>query len=260
MDNLVRPHPTLASLPVSLAGGRHFLDTPALHPLRGSARVRGSLVLLLLPLCLAGGCANPTSWINSIHRDHAGLPQQYNNPMLVPAIDREFLWNQTVDAVDDYFKIEREERIRSIDGILTEGRIDTFPAVGSSFLEPWRKDSTPGYEKWHATLQTIRRKATLRVIPSAEGYLIDVNVLKELEDLDKPEHATSGGSTMRHDGTIVRQIGPSGRNSVSLGWIPLGRDLTLEQRILADIEARLSVVADTSVKPPVELPPTQPEP
>jgi hypothetical protein len=201
----------------------------------------------------AAGCANPTSWIHSIQRDHLNLPQQYQNPMLVPAVDREFLWNQTVDAVDDYFKIEREERVRSINGVLTEGRIDTFPAVGSSILEPWRKDSSPGYEKWHASLQTIRRKAVLRVIPTEEGYLIDVNVTKEVEDLDKPEHATSGGSTMRHDGTLVRQIGPAGRYSVTLGWIPLGRDLTLEQRILADIHGRLSVIADTS-----RLPPTSP--
>ena len=92
---------------------------------------------------------------------------------------------------------------------------------------------------------------TLRVIPTEEGYLIDVNVLKELEDLDKPEHATSGGSTMRHDGSIVRQIGPSGRYSVSLGWIPLGRDLTLEQRILADIHGRLSVVGEPTRLPAV---------
>ncbi|MCI0360082.1 MAG: hypothetical protein L0211_16515 [Planctomycetaceae bacterium] len=161
--------------------------------------------------------------------------------MFVPALDREFLWTQAVDAVDDYFRIEREERVRLIGGVLTEGRIDTFPITGSTIFEPWRKDSTPGYEKAHATLQSIRRRAALRVIPTEGGYLLDVIVHKELEDLDKPEHATAGGATLRHDGTIVRQEGASGRYSVTLGWIPLGRDVTLEQRILADLGARLDL-------------------
>jgi hypothetical protein len=156
-------------------------------------------------------------------------------------MDREFLWNQTIDAIDDYFRIEREDRVRLIGGILTEGRIDTFPITGSTILEPWRRDSTPGYEKAHATLQSIRRRATVRVIPAEGGYLLDVVVQKELEDLDKPQHATAGGATLRYDGTLVRQEGASGRYSVTLGWIPIGRDFTLEQRILADIVARLDV-------------------
>jgi hypothetical protein len=108
-------------------------------------------------------------------------------------------------------------------------------------LEPWRKDSTPGYEKLHATLQSIRRKATVRVIPTDGGYLLDVAVQKELEDLDKPENATAGGATLRYDGTLVRQEGAPGRFSATLGWIPIGRDCSLEQRILADISERLQI-------------------
>src|SRR5688500_14480560 len=71
------------------------------------------------------------------------------NPLFLPPLDSEFVWNQLVDVVDDNFRIEREERVRLIGGILTEGRIDTFPTVGSTLLEPWRTDSTPGYEKLH---------------------------------------------------------------------------------------------------------------
>jgi hypothetical protein len=168
-------------------------------------------------------------------------PQPIENPLFLPPVEREFLWNQTIDAMDDYFRIEREDRVRLIGGVLTEGRIDTFPTIGSTIFEPWRGDSTRGYEKIHATLQSIRRRATIRVIPVEGGYLLDVVVQKELEDLDKPEHATAGGATLRHDGTIVRQEGPPGRYSVTLGWIPIGRDLALEQRILADVMARLDL-------------------
>lgn len=164
-------------------------------------------------------------------------------------MDREFLWNQCVDAIDDYFRIQTESRVRVDAGILTEGQIHTYPTTGSTWLEPWRTDSTRGYEKWHATFQSIRRRATLRVIPTEGGYLIDVYVLKELEDLDKPENATAGGATMRHDGTLVRQEGAAGRYSVTLGWIPLGRDMTLEQQILADLQARLNVAGELTPLP-----------
>ena len=176
-----------------------------------------------------------------LHRRSSNTVGVIENPLFIPPVDRELLWNQMVDAVDDYFRIEREDRVRLIAGVLTEGRIDTFPTIGSTMLEPWRRDSTPGYEKLHATLQSIRRRATVRVIPVEGGYLLDVVVQKELEDLDKPEHATAGEATLRHDGTIVRQEGAPGRFSVTLGWIPIGRDVTLEQRLLADISARLDL-------------------
>src|SRR5207237_10578805 len=119
----------------------------------------------------------------------AAAPPPLENPLFVPPVDRECLWNQTVDALDDYFHIEREDRVRVVAGVLTEGRIDTFPTIGSTLFEPWRIDSTPGYEKLHATFQSIRRRATIRVIPVEGGYLLDVVVQKELEDLDKPENA-----------------------------------------------------------------------
>src|SRR5438874_179556 len=194
-------------------------------------------IAMALAVCFSSGCS-------LLHRGGSLAGSgSIQNPMLIPPLDREFLWNQTVDAVDDYFRIEREDRVRLIAGVLTEGRIDTFPTIGSTLFGPWRTDSTMGYEKLHATLQSIRRRATVRVIPVDGGYLLDVVVQKELEDLDKPEHATAGGATLRHDGTIIRQQGPPGRYSVTLGWIPIGRDVTLEQRLLADVSARLHVTS-----------------
>jgi hypothetical protein len=207
------------------------------------------LLALALMLASAAGCARfrlpsgPQSFLTG--------PAPLENPLFVPAVDQEFLWNQAVDTIDNYFRIEREERIRLIGGVLTEGRIDTFPTTGSTIFEPWRRDSTRGYEKLHATLQSIRRRAALRVIPTEGGYLLDVTVQKELEDLDKPENATAGGATLRHDGSIVRPEGQAGRFSVTLGWIPLGRDVSLEQRILADLAGRLNTHGHIGHLPPV---------
>ena len=195
--------------------------------------------------CLVLGVLIGLSGCTGLFHRRSGdaAPPLLDNPLFIPAGDREFLWNQIVDEVDDYFRIECEERVRLIGGVLTEGRIDTFPTIGSTVFEPWRRDSTPGYEKVHATLQSIRRRATVRVIPVEGGSLLDVVVQKELEDLDKPQHATAGGATLRHDGTIVRQEGAPGRYSVTLGWIPIGRDVTLEQQIVAGVAARLDLHA-----------------
>src|SRR5256885_13484292 len=103
-------------------------------------------------------------------RETAGTLGSIQNPLFIPPVDRELLWNQTVDAIDDYFRIEREDRVRQIGGVLTEGRIDTFPTTGSTVFEPWRRDSTSGYEKIHATLQSIRRRANVRMISVDGGY------------------------------------------------------------------------------------------
>ena len=181
----------------------------------------------------------------------------YQNPTLVPVSDSEFAWNQIVDVVDDYFKIEREVRPRQAGDIVTEGRIDTFPRTGSTLLEPWNTDSVNGYERLESTLQSIRRRAYIAVRPASGGYLIDVAVMKELEDLEQPERATAGAATFRYDNSVnqtsqtsPRDQGGDGRDAIgnlpravgnqtaTAGWIPLGRDTALEQVMIAQFQGR----------------------
>jgi hypothetical protein len=169
--------------------------------------------------------------------DMAGL----QNPLFVQTADHELLWNQVVDTVDNYFKIQKEERVRLVGDVVLEGRIDTFPADGSTLLEPWRDDSTPGFEKLHATLQSVRRQANVRVIPAQGGYLIDVAVYKEVEDLEQPQHAAVGRARVRH-GDSLAPSQPDALDELTLGWIRLGRDVSLEQQILTEIRQRLAEV------------------
>lgn len=165
------------------------------------------------------------------------------NPLPVPVADREFVWNQVIDVVDDYFTIEREERVQLLGDVETEGRIDTFPVIGATLLEPWRHDSVGGYERLESTLQTIRRFATVRVIPAGDSYLIDVAVFKDLEDLNRPEHAVASEALIRYDNSLTRIVEPVGAQRIVEGWIPLGRDPLLEQQMLAEIRARLGSLA-----------------
>ena len=169
----------------------------------------------------------------------------YDNPVLLPACDHEFAWETVVDVIDDYFKIKQEEPVRLVGNVVTEGRLDTFPEVGSTLFEPWRHDSVGSYEKLESTLQSIRRTATVRVTPAPtqNGYLVDVAVFKELEDVVRPAHATAGAATFRYDSSLTRVVSPVGEQEINEDWIPLGRDTSLEQRIIGHLLARAAPVA-----------------
>lgn len=167
------------------------------------------------------------------------------NPLLIPVSDVEFTWNQLVDMVDDYFEIASEQQVREIDGVLMEGRITSKPLVGATCIEPLRRDSVGIYERLHSTFQSTRRTAHMRVMPAANGFQIQLEVLKELEDVSQPEYSTVSAAVRRHDGSLVtpqaydRQYGP-----VTLGWIPLGRDEALEQAMLRNLHARMYDTAE----------------
>ena len=176
------------------------------------------------------------------------------NPIVVPVDDREFVWNVIVDTVDDYFDIAQEDRVREIGNVLTEGTILTHTQFGASIVERWKNDSTPGFEQWQSTFQSIRRRAELRVSPGAGMYSIHVTVYKELEDVDRPEQSAVGRELQRHDGSLSKVSPSPFSGPVQLGWIPLGRDVSLEQKILVDLQSRLQSIAppaDVQLLPPI---------
>ncbi|MCA9258395.1 MAG: hypothetical protein KDA61_04300 [Planctomycetales bacterium] len=163
--------------------------------------------------------------------------------LVVPVAHADWTWEQIVDVVDDYFDIERERQVHLADQAASEGRIDTFAQVGATAVEPHRLDSVGSYNCWEATLQTIRRRAELRVIPQGATYLIIATVYKQLEDLPRPEHATAGSATFRNDASLPSHGDEDvSRTRLSAHWIDLGRDVALERQILADVQARLGAV------------------
>jgi hypothetical protein len=84
------------------------------------------------------------------------------------------------------------------------------------------------------------------VLPDGAGYTIEIAVEKELEDLPRPERATAGAATFRNDGSISSSRNEKenwDRVRSSTRWIPLGRDPPLEQRMLAEMHARLTGAA-----------------
>jgi hypothetical protein len=156
--------------------------------------------------------------------------------------NHDFAWDQIVDVVSDYFPIAREERVHIEQQIWTEGRVETPYQVAATMFEPHRKDSVGAFNRWQSTLQTVRRRAVVRVVPEPDGYLVDLRVDRELEDLPQPEQATAGAASLRNDGSLPSAArGGVSRTRWSTVWIPLGRDTPLEQEMLAEIRDRLSV-------------------
>jgi len=98
------------------------------------------------------------------------------NPVEVPPLSDQFVWSQVVDTVDDYFRISREQPVQNNGQLVLDGRLETAYQVGASMSEPWRKDSTAGFEALQSSLQSIRRKATVIVRPRGAAYSIEVIV------------------------------------------------------------------------------------
>jgi hypothetical protein len=84
-----------------------------------------------------------------------------------------------------------------------------------------------------ANFQSIRHRCIVLISTADEGgYYIDVKVLKELEDLPAPMRATGGANFWRMNSTIERQFEVIEQPIYDSGWVPIGRDLKLEQVIL----------------------------
>ncbi|WP_205679130.1 hypothetical protein [Aquisphaera insulae] len=154
------------------------------------------------------------------------------NPLAIPITDFEVVWRKSVEVTDRYFDIDREDRLAHT--------IVTQPKIGATLLEPWSGDSVGFTERLESTLQTIRRFAIVKVEPAPTGgYLVKVEVWKELEDMVKPDRAAAGRAVFNNDFPVNRTHEIIGPVPAPLGWIPRGRDPNLEQAILAGIRDSL---------------------
>ncbi|MEQ8846976.1 hypothetical protein [Botrimarina sp.] len=179
--------------------------------------------------------------------DDFGLPDEPTsaggvpNPLYVRVTNPDAAWEEIVRVVARYFPIAGEERVAQAGSVLTEGRVETQWQIGSTIFEPWRRDSAGAFNRWQSTLQTIRRRASLRVIPAAGGYEILVRVDKQLEDLNRPERASAGAASIQtNQGLPSDRVTPIDPIRDSGLWIDIGRDAALEQRILGRLRDRFT--------------------
>lgn len=154
------------------------------------------------------------------------------NPLRVPSSDFDTVWNKTVAVVDKYFDIASENRLSRT--------IITQPKIGATLLEPWSPDSVSFTDRFESTLQTMRRFAIIKIEPAPSGgYLVKVEVRKELEDMVKPDRQAAGRAVFNNDFPVNRAREIIGPVPAPIGWIPRGRDPNVEQAILAGIRDAL---------------------
>lgn len=152
-----------------------------------------------------------------------------NAPVFVRANDGDFVWERTVDVVHTYlFEIERENRI--------DGVIETRYKTGASYLEPWHPDSVGTANRWESTLQSIRRKAFISITPVDGGFLVNVEAIKELEDVPRAANS-AGAATFLDNNPLQRDLNVVVGQATPSGWIPRGRDPELERAMLGSLAA-----------------------
>ena len=161
------------------------------------------------------------------------------NPFLLPIgtspQSHERTWERCVDVLHQYrFSIARENR--------QAGTIETEYKVGAGLLEPWHPDSVNPAARLESTLQSIRRKVIVRIIPddAGTGYLVGIEAFKEREDLPTGVSKTRGGSTFNEYELDNRDHSRAIDSDSLSGWIPLGRDTALERDLLQSLQLALT--------------------
>jgi len=189
--------------------------------------LRGFVAALGLALAVAG-CA-------SLNPRLAFAPQPTGNPLFVATSNEDAIWERTVDVIHEFhFGIARENRLSRV--------IETRYLTGASVFEPWHFDSVGVDNRLESTLQSIRRKVLVNVIPDEQGrgYLVSVEAFKETEDLPGIAANSVGAATFNENTPLNRDLNPVVGQSSASGWIPLGRDLALENAILARLQRAYS--------------------
>ena len=149
--------------------------------------------------------------------------------MRIPAGDFEVVWNKTVAEVNKHFPIASENRLART--------IRTDDLMTGTLIEPWTPDAVTFRDRLEATLQTIRKFAVVHIDPAPTGgYLVKVEVYKELEDMTKPASQPAGRAAFYNDFPVNRTRDVVSTIPTPLGWITMGRDTNLEQTILAEIQ------------------------
>lgn len=182
--------------------------------------------LLLLGCVYLSGCALGRPKIRSQSQSE-GIP----NPLFIAAQNEELLWEQLVDVLHEDFQIARENRL--------DGVIETQPKTAAGVLEPWHRDSVGLEQRLEGSLQSLRRRAFVHVTPGQGGYLVSIEVFKEQEDVPQDPDKSAGGSTFQESRPLQRDLTLVVGESTPQGWIPLGRDMALEQKMLGRLQKRI---------------------
>ena len=183
--------------------------------------------LMAASLCFAlGGCVSsrPMPRAEALP---APQPLALENPLFLAQGPDGYplVFRQVYGAVSAFFPIARSN--------IYAGSIESEPVVTAGFWDAVRYDFYSFDQLWESSLQSIRRRVLVTITPAESGgYFVDLQVLKELEDVPKPKHANTGAATFRYEAPFEKIYDVVDMPYVTKGWIPMGRDHAMEQLIL----------------------------
>lgn len=181
-------------------------------------RLQVSLLVLLVLSTLLGGCAS--------HQ-----PAQLDNPMTFHCpSDR--LWQQSqAELKSRGFDLDKVDR--------RHGIIETHPRTSSQWYEFWARDVVTFQSRAEASLHTLRRHVHLEMAADADNQShLTCRALVARQVI--PPSVVSGPARANSilAGTASRMPGLTDpRREQHEQWLPLGRDLALEQDILRSLAA-----------------------
>ena len=189
------------------------------------------LIAGLLGVLLLAGCAGGMSSLRMGGVTSIKAP----NPLFVSTTNEDFLWERMVETLEDFqFPILEENR--------QQRKIKSDYKVGASVFEPWHADSVGFKNRLESTLQSVRRRVVVTLIPSEQqaGYTVNVEAYKELEDLPGVAANSPGGATFMNSRPLDRDLNLVVGQSAPSGWMWAGRDYQLEQSITGQLSYLLN--------------------
>ena len=156
-------------------------------------------------------------------------PAQEHNPLLLNLTREDYprVFETLLQVLYDYdFEIAESNR--------ADGRIETLPRTAPGLGLILKPGSPDLWERTLYTFQSYRHRVTILIHGDPDGYLIEVQAHKELEDLPRPVRSTAS-AIFRTDNNIDRQFEVIDDSTPGNGWLSKGRDRVLEQELLQRI-------------------------
>jgi hypothetical protein len=181
---------------------------------------------------LAVGCATAPPLDNPVSvRFTAG---EVENPVLVSpgqptAASYHEVFETVVDVMNDYFELLPPNPY--------DGRVIGLPRVAPGYEQFWKAGNPDPRNRLMATFQSMRQSGVARIWAGDRGgYMVEVVVDRELEDLARPVQARIGGAAFAESPTVDRHVEVVGPDvNLDQAWFKVGRDYALEQQILRRI-------------------------
>lgn len=144
------------------------------------------------------------------------------------------------DYVDAMLTVLRENDFRPQFVDRRAGLIETSPTTSGQWFEIWRRDVHGAYQIFESSLHTIRRRVTVSLEPVDAGgaaggagdYWLSVEARKER--LSRPERqvTSASGALGIYSERVPTIEGVRGSSGGGRVWVPLGRDVLLENYLL----------------------------